>query len=194
MIPRDVFLANLELARRIAKLPGAVVECGVWRGGMIAALSEILGPERHYYLFDSFQGLPPVKEVDGPRARAWQQNTSSPNFHDNCTASEAQAAATLRRSPARNVHIFPGWFENTLPANRPAQDIALLRLDADWYDSTTICLENLYPLVVPGGLVIIDDYYTWDGCNLAIHDYFSRNRLAVPVCEHWPRVAYFNKM
>src|SRR6266705_1391984 len=65
MIPRESFVDNLRLAQRVSKLDGCVVECGVWRGGMTAALVSVLGAHRKYFLFDSFEGLPPAKPVDG---------------------------------------------------------------------------------------------------------------------------------
>src|SRR5688572_8565156 len=87
MIPRPTYNTNLRLANRVRQLPGCVVECGVWRGGMSAGIATVLGPGRDYFLFDSFEGLPAVKEIDGQAARDWQQNTTSPGYYDNCSAS-----------------------------------------------------------------------------------------------------------
>ena len=79
----------------------------------------------------------------------------------------------MARAGAKNVALVEGWFENTLPQCRFDEPIALLRLDADWYESTMICLRNLFHRVAPGGLIIIDDYYAWDGCSRAVHDFLS---------------------
>ena len=68
--------------------------------------------------------------------------------------------------------------------------IAVLRLDGDWYDSTMLCLEHLLPLAVPGGLMLIDDYYTWDGCARAVHDYLSREQAAERIEKTSGGVAY----
>lgn len=193
MISPEIYSANLELAEQIKSLPGAIVECGVWRGGMSAGIAEILGAERSYYLYDSFQGLPPAQSIDGPAATSWQQDTTSPQFHDNCAASVAEAETTMARSPARNLHIKPGWFNETLPSFPKEQSIALLRLDGDWYESTMVCLENLYPRVAVGGLIIIDDYFAWDGCCRATHDYLSRNQLPVRLREHPDHVCHLFK-
>lgn len=66
------------------------------------------------------------------------------------------------------AEIIQGWFSATVPVwAKQQRPIAVLRLDGDWYDSTILCLEHLWPLVSPGGLVIIDDYYPWDGCSKA---------------------------
>ena len=68
MVPESLYVANLELAAQYSSVEGAVVECGTWRGGMIAGIATVCGPGRRYYLFDSFQGLPEAKEIDGEAA------------------------------------------------------------------------------------------------------------------------------
>jgi O-methyltransferase len=73
---------------------------------------------------------------------------------------------------------------------KQGRSIAVLRLDGDWYDSTMLCLEHLFPLVVPGGLMLIDDYYTWDGCARAVHDYLSREQAAERIEKTSGGVAY----
>lgn len=177
MVPRMTFAANLQLARMCSSVTGCVVECGVWRGGMIAAFGEILGNGREYYLFDSFEGLPEAKAIDGIAALAWQKNTSGPDYHDNCRAEESYAREALALAGIQSANIVPGWFKDTL-SHFPDKPVALLRLDADWYDSTMECLVALYPKVTPGGLVIIDDYYTWDGCARAVHQYLAAHGIA----------------
>src|ERR1039457_1537932 len=78
MVPKKCFVENLQLASMCSDVTGCVVECGVWRGGMVAAISEVLGNGREYYLFDSFEGLPEAKAVDGLAAQAWQKNICGP--------------------------------------------------------------------------------------------------------------------
>ena len=177
MIPKKNFIDNLLLISRVYDLPGCVVECGVWRGGMSAGIAEVLGPHRHYYLFDSFEGLPEAKEIDGPAALQWQSDKQSPAYHDNCRAEMEFGKRAMAMSPAKQVTFKKGWFNETLPGFVPDQGIAVLRLDADWYESTMQCLEALYKHVVTGGVVIIDDYYTWDGCTKAVHDFLSAHKL-----------------
>ena len=94
-----MYVANLCIVRALQSVPGCVVECGVWRGGMIAGIAEVLGPEREYILFDSFEGLPPAKEIDGEAALAWQSDKSSPLYHDNCAAEQKFAAEAMARWP-----------------------------------------------------------------------------------------------
>ena len=192
MIPRHCYVENLMLAARVAHIPGCVVECGVWRGGMIAGVASILGPSRRYYLCDSFEGLPPVKPIDGAAAARWQQDTTSPHYHDNCRAGEEYAIQAMALAGIGSPTLVKGWFDQSLPSLRLEQPIALLRLDGDWYDSTMACLQSLYDHVSPGGLIIIDDYYTWDGCSRAVHDFLSR-RSSEDRIHNYGTVCYIEK-
>lgn len=182
MVPRLFFLDNLDLIKKhlpfIVNNPqtSIVVECGVWRGGMIAAMAEMLGNAYHYYLFDSFEGLPQVKEIDGIKAKEWQNDTKGRNYHNNCKAEIEFAQNSMQLANIDNYHIIKGWFENTLHQLDDKLSIHILRLDADWYDSTMTCLTYLFPKVCENGIIIIDDYYTWDGCSRAIHDYLSMHK------------------
>jgi hypothetical protein len=176
MIPEREFVDNLELCRRHTHIKGVIVECGVWRGGMSAAMSEVLGRDRTYFLFDSFEGLPDAKEIDGNQAIAWQANKTSPGYYNNCKAEEEYAHKAMQMAMVKNYYTKRGWFSETLPFFPKEEKIALLRLDGDWYDSTMDCLVNLFDKVVPGGIIIIDDYYMWDGCSRAVHDFLSTNK------------------
>lgn len=192
MVDAQTFCDNLALAERVKNIPGCVVECGVWKGGMIAGLCMALGDSRCYYLFDSFQGLPAAKQIDGASAIKWQNNTDSPAYYDNCAAGKEFAISAMKLAKAKRFELFPGWFNDTVPQFNPNEPIALLRLDADWYDSTTICLESLFKKVAPGGLILIDDYYTWDGCSKAVHDFLSRNSMAERI-QHINSVCFLEK-
>jgi O-methyltransferase len=172
MVPSEHFMQNLGLCQAYAEVAGDFVECGVWRGGMSAAIVELLGKDRHVDLYDSFEGLPPAKEIDGKEALAWQKDITSPNYHDNCTADEHFAMAAMKLANHADYTIHRGWFDATLPV-RSDRPISILRLDGDWYDSIYTCLRCLFPKVVAGGIIILDDYYTWDGCSKAVHDYLS---------------------
>lgn len=181
MVPFENFVHNLELCERFKNIEGSVVECGVWRGGMSASMAEVLGTSRRYYLFDSFEGLPKAKEIDGREALQWQKDKSAPNYFDNCKAEIEFAQKAMSLSKADEVEIVKGWFNETLPSARIGEPIAILRLDGDWYGSTMDCMENLYPKVAPGGLVLMDDYYFWDGFAKAIHDYSSKYKLPIRI-------------
>lgn len=193
MVRIDQYIDNLQLVNTYgAKIKGDIVECGVWRGGMMAGIAEILGFEdRKYYLFDSFEGLPPAKEIDGVAARAWQENKDGSSYFDNCSA-EISYADTAMKQTGCTYSLLKGWFSETLPVFRE-KSIAVLRLDADWYESTMEVLTNLYDQVVEGGLIIIDDYYTWDGCSKAVHDYLSSIKSSSRINTSDKGIAYILK-
>jgi len=169
MVPQNSYTGNLHLAMKVKNIPGNIVECGTWRGGMIAGIADVLGPDRHYFLFDSYEGMPPAKEIDGEAALAWQRNTSSPGYHNNCRASEDEARQVMAMSAATQYSLVKGWFEDTLP-NAKVGPIALLRMDADWYDSTKQILDSFAHRLVSGGLIIVDDYYVVQGCTRAVNE------------------------
>jgi len=183
MIPRSLYIANLCLVEQYKGVPGAVVECGVWRGGMIAGIADLFHGEREYHLFDSFEGLPQAREIDGQAALTWQADKQSPHYLDNCRADAATAEQAMRLSKASHFYIAKGWFENTLPSYIWKQPIAILRLDGDWFDSIMTCLNCLYPHVAEGGLIIFDDYYFWDGCSRAVHQFLAQNKSTERLCQ-----------
>jgi len=168
MLPPEHFIENLALARRWRHLKGDIVECGTWRGGVSAAIA-IAAPGHHSVLFDSFEGLPEPKPVDGPSAIHWSAEVRE---YDNCSADEKFAHAAMARANVQDYEIIKGWFEDTVPKWATlGRSISILRLDGDWYDSTMVCLQHLFPLVSPGGVIIVDDYFVWDGCARAVHAY-----------------------
>ncbi len=176
MIEKEKFINNLTLVKQVQSIQGSVVECGVWKGGMSAAMAELLGNTRQYYLFDSFEGLPDPKEIDGQSAIDWQKDKDGPWYFDNCTADIKYAEECMKKTGIDSFTIVKGWFSETLSGYKMSEGIAVLRIDADWYDSTIECFENFFPKVNEGGLILLDDYYTWDGCSKAVHDYLSRNQ------------------
>jgi O-methyltransferase len=173
MVTPLVYLSNLHVAKKFKNVNGCVIECGVWRGGMIGGIAKLLGPSRKYYLFDSFEGLPPAQEIDGQAAIKWQNAKSGNKYYDNCKAEEKFAREAMKRAGVENIDLIKGFFERTVPGFIPDQPIAILRLDGDWYESTMTCLKHLYPYVAEGGVIMLDDYYTWDGCSRAVHDFLS---------------------
>jgi len=161
---------------------------------MSAAMAELLRPERTYYLFDSFEGLPPARaDVDGAAAIAYQANPANPLYYDNCRASFEEADAVMRRAGVPSYRLIKGWHKDTLKDFVPTRPIAVLRLDSDWYDSTMECLTALYPHVCAGGLILIDDYYGWDGCARAVHDFLSREALPDHLCQSPAGTSYIVK-
>ena len=184
MASRTIFWRNMLIADLRRHVQGCVVECGVWRGGMSAGMAEVLGPGREYFLFDSFEGLPPAKEhLDGAEALKWQQDTKGETYFDNCRAPIEFAERAMRLSGVPKYTLVKGWFEETLPGFVPPKPIAILRIDGDWYESTTTALESLFKHLAPQGIVIVDDYYAWDGCSRAVHDFLSRHQLTARIMQ-----------
>ncbi|MCP8883381.1 TylF/MycF family methyltransferase [Devosia sp. XJ19-1] len=151
-------------------IPGALIETGVWRGGacmMMKAVMTAYGELRDLYVCDSFQGLPEMKE--GP-------DSSLPlNENPILAAPLDQVQSHFSRLDLLDdsVHFIEGWFADSMPqlrTNGPKQ-IAVLRLDGDYYHSTKVVLDNLYDRVVPGGIVIIDDYFVYEQCAKAVEEY-----------------------
>lgn len=194
MVTQRDYIDCLKLVAEFKNIKGSVIECGVWRGGMIAGIAEVLGKDRNYYLFDSFEGLPDAKEIDGETAIAWQADKDADIYYDNCKAEIewAQKAMNLA-NVAGTTSFIKGWFENTVPQFKTEEPIAVLRLDGDWYDSTMVCLEHLFPRVIAGGLIILDDYYAWDGCSKALHDYLSKHQRAERIIQAYSSGCYLIK-
>jgi hypothetical protein len=160
-----VFALRRSVRRVVAEgIPGAVVECGVWRGGsMLAAaltLAELGDTTRDLYLFDTFTGMPEPTEQDrhGGELAATLLARSSPDSWVRAYSSLAEVRRTMRRSgyPASRIHYVEGRVEETIPDRAP-ESIALLRLDTDWYQSTRHELKHLWPQLSAGGVLIVDD-------------------------------------
>lgn len=170
------------------EIPGDFAECGVWRGGsvlaMILTLQSLGRDDREIYLYDTFEGMTAptehdVSPVERPALDTWHEAKQQRKrpwsvFFEPETFSEAQVrqAVTASGYPAERLHFVRGPVEDTLPASAP-DELALLRLDTDWYESTRHELLHLYPRVAPGGVLIIDDYGHWDGCRRAVDEYFG---------------------
>jgi hypothetical protein len=189
MVPRSGIELTISETIRVIKegRPGDLAEFGIWMGGasfaMLLAQRKIFGKVvKPVWMFDSFQGLPPAGERDGSAAVEYQKNVASPKFYDNCAAplervKEAKAKFGFGDDEAI---IVPGWFSDTIPAkldHLAERGIALLRIDCDWYEPVKLVLDQITPIVADHGSIILDDYYTWDGCSRATHDYLSENKL-----------------
>ncbi len=181
------------------QIPGDIVECGVWRGGsMMAAalrLQQLGDAERHLYLFDTFEGMTDPRDVDADnRDRpAWEWMRSVAQGGKRALA---QSLEEVRRnmestgfSPDR-IHYIQGPVEETLPGAAPPQ-IAILRLDTDWYESTYHELVHLYPRLSVGGILILDDYGYWKGARKAVDEYIAEHglRLFLNRIDHSGRLA-----
>jgi O-methyltransferase len=170
------------------ELPGAFVECGVWKGGavlaMLLALQQEGRADRDVYLFDTFEGMTEPSPEDrsafeAPALETWREARDAggrawPEVFGPQAFGEDHVRETLSASgyPAERLRFVRGRVEDTLPGRAPER-IALLRLDTDWYESTRHELEHLYPRLCDGGVLIIDDYGHWEGARRAVDEYFS---------------------
>lgn len=166
------------------RTPGALVECGVWRGGsMMAAALRLLhhhDTSRDLYLYDTFEGMsaPTSDDVrrNGTTAAADYQARITACGHSGwavATLDDVREAIYSTGYPPERIHLVKGPVEETIPATM-ADQIALLRLDTDWYGSTLHELVHLYPRIVRGGVLIVDDYGEWQGCRKAVDEYLER--------------------
>lgn len=175
-----LYRATRWIARR--GLPGALVECGVLRGGsmMLAALSLLRDGEssRDLWLYDTFSGMeepgPEDESVFGlrPWHRWRRRQEEGHNRWGYAPLEEVRANMESTGYPSDRVRYVEGRVQETLPGRRPER-VALLRLDTDWYDSTRHELEHLYPRLVPGGVLIVDDYGHWKGARRAVDEYLD---------------------
>jgi len=192
MVPMERYIDNLRIVSKISAIRGDIVECGVWRGGMSAGMAEILGSNKIYHLFDSFEGLPTPTERDGREAFDFQKEKNSPHYFDNCSVEQEVAERAMKLARVEFL-IHKGWFQDTIPDKKFGKGIALLRLDGDWYDSTMLCLEHFFPQLNIGGILIIDDYFNWDGCTLAVHDFLAKKGMAYRIQTTSSGVCYLCK-
>lgn len=168
-----------------ASVKGTFVECGVWRGGsmMAAALTLIEGGDvsRDLHMFDTFEGMAPPTDrdvsVDGQSASALLSSHEKMEIDSvwcYATLDHVRNAMSMTGYGVDRIHYAKGKVEETIPQHAPA-DIALLRLDTDWYESTRHELEHLFPRLVKGGVLIIDDYGHWQGAREAVDEYLEKN-------------------
>ena len=167
-------------------IPGAIVECGVWRGGsMMAAalqLRELNATDRELWLYDTYTGMtsPTAEDREATSGVTAEQLLAETDEGDGnnvwCIADEDDVRANMTSTdyPPHHLHFIKGDVTETLTRARP-ETIALLRLDTDWYASTKAELELLYSRLVPGGVCILDDYGHWEGARQAVDEYFRSN-------------------
>jgi len=184
MTGRDKLIALIGAVRHIARtgLPGAIVECGVWRGGSMHAVARTLIAEgardKELYLFDTFAGMTEPTDRDlrtDGRPATDMLETSAKTTWVWAVASREEVEAGLRTLdyPYERFHLVEGPVEQTIPDRAPPQ-IALLRLDTDWHESTRHELEHLYHRLVHGGVLIIDDYGSWQGARAATDEFLAK--------------------
>ncbi len=162
-----------------ADIPGAIVECGVWKGGsMLVVIDTLLAlgvRDRDLYLFDTFTTMPPPDGVDvdvwgTPAADYYDAAIAEPFYFYEQEAVERLVVGT--GYPEERIHVVKGMVEDTIPEHAP-HEIALCRLDTDWYASTIHELRHLVPRIPEGGVLLIDDYGHFAGARQAVDEYFD---------------------
>lgn len=189
-------LVNLSfIARKMntGKIEGIFIEAGCALGGSSITLAASKQPERPFYIYDTFEMIPPPSELDGEDAhKRYEIITSHQStgigatpyygYIDNLLQVVHNSFLRMGVPPEKNnIHLVKGLFENTLIVDNP---VALAHLDCDWYDSVMTCLQRIEPHLVIGGSLIIDDYFHWSGSKKAVDEYFTtekrKNYLFVP--------------
>ncbi len=159
---------------------GDLIETGVWRGGasifMKAVLESSGEDSRRLFVADSFRGLPAPDDRLYPMDRGDKLHK-----FDFLAVSQEQVENNFRKYGLLddNVIFLKGWFKDTLPS-APINELALIRLDGDMYESTMDALSALYPRLNRGGYCIIDDY-NLSGCRAATDEYRMRNGIDSPI-------------
>ncbi len=190
----NVYDLALDIEKR--KIGGSFVECGTWKGGCAAILGAVADrykTGRKTWYLDSFEGMPKNpsdKDMDNP------EEIMGDVLKASVSDVEELIFGKLHLKKEDNI-IVKGWFQETFPkVKNDMAPIALLRLDADWYEGTIYCLRELYDLVVPGGYIIFDDFARWEGCRIAVKE-FCEERNIHPQFQYignfGHRVMYFQK-
>jgi O-methyltransferase len=165
-------------------IPGAIVECGVWRGGSMHVVARTLlaigDTSRELYLFDTFDGMTPPTDKDvtydgKPVADLLSSRPRTAQIWAVASLEDVQQGFEAIPYPRERIHFVQGPVESTLPGQAPDQ-IAILRLDTDWYESTRHELVTLYDRLSPGGVLIIDDYGSYQGARAAIEEFLEETR------------------
>ena len=171
------------------KIDGAMVECGVWKGGSIMAMALTLmrldAENRDLYLYDTFSGMSAPSDADvsihGKKAHEkFSKTRISEDASDWCLSplDEVKENVFSTGYPKEKTYFIKGKVEDTIPKDIP-KEIALLRLDTDWYESTKHELTHLFPLLKLNGVLIIDDYGGWKGARKAVDEYISDNNIRI---------------
>lgn len=170
------------------KVTGAIVECGVWRGGSMMAVARTLlnlgVTNRQLHLYDTFQGMPAPspRDVDLTGLVAEdlfnERKFEDVEGSDWCFSSLEEVKSNVGRVgyPSNNIRYVKGKVEDTLPGEAP-DAIALLRLDTDFYESTRHEMIHLFPRLRVGGILIVDDYLGWQGAHQAVDEYLHDHKV-----------------
>lgn len=207
MTSNECLCALIQAIRYVvrANIPGSIVECGVWKGGsMMAAahtLKRLAKDDKDLYLFDTYEGMTKPSDYDAdhegqPAFIEFDRTKRTNNSSDWCYAPVEEVTRNLFSTGynADRLRFIKGEVEDTIPRLAPNQ-ISLLRLDTDWYESTRHELIHLMPRLAAGGVLIIDDYGYWQGNKKAVDEYLAQNNMVVLLnrIDSTARIAVINQ-
>ena len=181
-VPDLLLLAEMVVHADRVGHEGLVIEAGTALGGSAITMAAAKAPEREMRVYDVFGMIPPPTEEDGQDVHERYEIIRSGGskglgdetyygYRDDLYGEVTESFRRYGLDPAEHrVQLVRGLFEDTL---RPDGPVAFAHLDGDWYASTMVCLERIAPRLVPGGRIVLDDYYQWSGCRTAVDEYFA---------------------
>ena len=187
--PLNLFFLH-ELMERLGRLriEGDIVECGVYRGGSAAVLGWAmtkLDDQRRLWLFDSFAGMPPASERDGEYSQG---------LEGRFVGSVRETRALLARAgvPPERYRIIEGLYADVFPTLEPPPT-ALLHVDCDFYEPVKLVLDKFFPVLSPGGFVVLNDYGVYKGTKDATDEFLAAQGLTLEPIPIDPTAVFFQK-
>jgi hypothetical protein len=182
--------ALLDLAERVSEvekqgLPGVFVEAGTALGGSAIWLTAVKPPTRPLYLYDTFGLIPPPSTKDGVDVHKRYEDIEQGKaeglggqpyygYQENLLDKVKGSFIQYQLPPeTHHVHFVQGLYQESLHITQP---VALAHIDCDWYESVLVCLERIVPHLVVGGVLVIDDYFSWSGCRTAVDEFFANRQ------------------
>lgn len=175
-------LHNAVVGLEDRAVPGILLECGCALGGSSIILAHAKAKTRPLFLFDVFGMIPPPSGQDGQKAldrfevinAGKSEGLNGSEYYGYTSDLIGRVRTSFEKfdcPPDENKVIFvQGLYENTLNINQP---VAFAHIDCDWYESVKLCLTEIVPHLVVGGILIIDDYHYYQGCKKAVDEYFA---------------------
>jgi O-methyltransferase len=166
-------------------LDGIFLEAGCALGGSAIVIASAKSPERSLFVYDTFEMIPSPGENDGEDVhKRYHQIISGESQgikgsryygYEQNLIEQVKSSFTKYGIPTEQnkIQLIKGLFQDTLFLDQP---IAFAHLDCDWYDSLMTCLTRIEPLLVPGGIIVVDDYYDWSGCQKAVDEFFHNKK------------------
>jgi O-methyltransferase len=203
MLPKKhlIYLDKIIYYINRNNIVGSIVECGVWKGGccmwMAHCQKKYSRKLRYIYMYDTYEGMTiPNSDKDDPQALELynkihdkQYQRKYDNWHDQNKWAYAPISFVKQNMDKTNydnnkIKYIKGDICETLQDNNNIPEkISILRLDTDWYESTKIELDILYPLVSINGFIIIDDYYSWQGAKNATDEFLLKHKDNIKIID-----------